>query len=58
MTSLKTKFSRQDQALEKVKENWKEDIEGRKEIQMLKKIDQEENLLRSKNFYVKNSHLI
>lgn len=52
MTVLKTKFTYQDQALEKLRENWKDDIEERREIQMLKKIDQEENLLRTRNFYV------
>jgi len=52
MTVLKTKFNQQDHALEKLRENWKDDIEERKEIQMLKKIDQEENLLRTRNFYV------
>ena len=53
MTVLKTKFTHQDQALEKLRGNWKDDIEERREIQMLKKIDQEENLLRTRNFYVK-----
>ena len=53
MTVLKTKFTHQDQALEKLRENWKDDIEERREIQMLKKIDQEENLLRTRNFYVR-----
>ncbi len=53
MTVLKTKFTHQDQALEKLRENWKDDIEERREIQLLKKIDQEENLLRTRNFYVK-----
>ena len=52
MAVLKTKFNQQDHALEKLRENWKDDIEERKEIQMLKKIDQEENLLRTRNFYV------
>ena len=52
MTVLKTKFNQKDHALEKLRENWKDDIEERKEIQMLKKIDQEENLLRTRNFYV------
>lgn len=54
MVKLKTKFTRQDQALQKFRENFKEDMEERKEIQMLKKIDQEENLQRTKNFYVSN----
>lgn len=54
MVKLKTKFTRQDQAMQKFRENFKEDMEERKEIQMLKKIDQEENLQRTKNFYVSN----
>lgn len=44
MASLKNKFQRQNQALQNLRENWKEDMEERKEIQMLKKMDQEENL--------------
>jgi hypothetical protein len=32
MTVLKTKFNQQDHALEKLRENWKDDIEERKEI--------------------------
>jgi len=54
MTVLKTKFNQQDHTLEKLRENLKEKIDDRNEIQMLKKIDQEENLLRTRNFYVIN----
>lgn len=52
IVTLKNKFQRQTQALQNLRENWKENIEERKEIQLLKKMDQEENLQRTKNFYV------
>lgn len=52
MVTLKNKFQWQTQALQNLRENWKENIEERKEIQLLKKMDQEENLQRTKNFYV------
>ena len=33
-------------------EAFREDIEQKRELSFLKKIDQEENLVRAKNFYV------
>ena len=38
--------------LESLQDAWKEDVEQRKEISYLKKKDQQENLKRSKNFYM------
>jgi DNA polymerase III delta prime subunit len=32
MTNLKTKLSQQDHVMEKFRENWKDDIEERKEV--------------------------
>jgi hypothetical protein len=32
MTNLKTKLSQQDYVMEKFRENWKDDIEERKEV--------------------------
>jgi len=48
---LKRRIEQRNQLVDEVKEAWKEDAETRKEISQLRKIDQEENYQRGKNFY-------
>lgn len=48
---LKEKLNQRNQLLGDIKEALKEDIEQKKEINYLRKIDQEENYKRGKNFH-------
>lgn len=52
MDYLESRVKMREDMVGEVKEIFKEDIGQRKEISYLRKIDQQENLLRSKNFYV------
>ena len=51
--SVREKLTRQNEQVQKIKHSCFEDIEEKKEFQMLRKIDQEENLKRTKNFFVR-----
>lgn len=53
---LESRVKMREDMVGEVKEILKEDIDQRKEISYLRKLDQQENLLRSKNFYVSFTH--